>query len=96
MDISRDRDIDRAGNVFEVYVEFIRGFTGYRNLLLVDGVRFNNSVFRDGPVPYWNLIDEFLIDLAGKVEIVYSPIVDAKEYPENVDVVPVTHGVGLK
>jgi NAD-reducing hydrogenase small subunit len=31
-------------------------------------------------------LDEFLIDLAGKIELVYSPIVDAKEYPENVDV----------
>lgn len=31
-------------------------------------------------------LDEFLIDLAGKIELVYSPVVDMKEYPENVDV----------
>jgi NAD-reducing hydrogenase small subunit len=31
-------------------------------------------------------LDEFLIDMAPKVEIVFSPVVDAKEYPENVDV----------
>ncbi len=31
-------------------------------------------------------LDEVLIDLADKIEVVYSPIVDAKEYPENVDV----------
>jgi NAD-reducing hydrogenase small subunit len=31
-------------------------------------------------------LDEFLIELAGKVEIVYSPIVDCKEYPEGVAV----------
>jgi NAD-reducing hydrogenase small subunit len=31
-------------------------------------------------------LDEWLIDLAAKVEMVYSPIMDIKEYPENVDV----------
>lgn len=31
-------------------------------------------------------LDEFLIELAAKVELVFSPVVDAKEYPENVDV----------
>lgn len=30
-------------------------------------------------------LDEFLIDLAGAVELVYSPVVDVKRYPENVD-----------
>ena len=28
---------------------FIRGFTGYRNLLLIDGIRLNNAAFRAGP-----------------------------------------------
>jgi len=31
-------------------------------------------------------LDERLIDLAEAVELVYSPIADAKEFPENVDV----------
>ncbi len=31
-------------------------------------------------------LDEFLIELAGKIDLVYSPVVDVKEYPENVDV----------
>jgi len=31
-------------------------------------------------------LDEFLIDLVDLVEVVYSPVVDLKEYPENVDV----------
>ncbi len=30
-------------------------------------------------------LDEFLIELADAVELVYSPVVDVKEYPENVD-----------
>jgi hemoglobin/transferrin/lactoferrin receptor protein len=41
---------------------FIRGFTGRQNLLLVDGVRLNNSTFRSGPVQYWNTVDSLSID----------------------------------
>lgn len=31
-------------------------------------------------------LDEFLVELAGKIDLVYSPVVDVKEYPANVDV----------
>jgi NAD-reducing hydrogenase small subunit len=30
-------------------------------------------------------LDEFLLELAGKVQLVYSPVLDVKAYPENVD-----------
>jgi NAD-reducing hydrogenase small subunit len=32
-------------------------------------------------------LDEWLVELAGQVELVYSPVMDIKEYPDNVDVV---------
>jgi NAD-reducing hydrogenase small subunit len=32
-------------------------------------------------------LDEFLVELAGKVDIVFSPFIDAKLYPEGVDAV---------
>ena len=31
-------------------------------------------------------LDEFLIELATMIDLVYSPVIDVKEYPENVDV----------
>jgi hemoglobin/transferrin/lactoferrin receptor protein len=41
---------------------FIRGMTGRSNLLLLDGVRMNNSTWRSGPVQYWNTLDSYSVD----------------------------------
>lgn len=49
---------------------FIRGFTGFRTLLLVDGIRLNNSTFREGPNQYWNSVDSLTID---RLEVVKGP-----------------------
>ena len=49
---------------------FIRGFTGYRNVFQIDGVRLNNSVFRAGPNQYWNTIDPWSID---RYELIKGP-----------------------
>jgi NAD-reducing hydrogenase small subunit len=38
-------------------------------------------------------LDEWLFDLAERVDVVYSPIIDVKEYPERVDVVLVEGAV---
>jgi NAD-reducing hydrogenase small subunit len=38
-------------------------------------------------------LDEWLIDLAKQVDVVYSPIADVKEYPDNVDLVLVEGAV---
>ena len=49
---------------------FIRGFTGFRTLLLIDGIRLNNAVFREGPNQYFSTIDALTID---RLEVVKGP-----------------------
>ena len=49
---------------------FIRGFTGLRTLLLIDGIRLNNSTFREGPNQYWNTVDPLS---AYRLEVVHGP-----------------------
>lgn len=38
--------------------------------------------------------DEKILELAGKIELVYSPIADVKDFPENVDITLVEGAVG--
>ena len=49
---------------------YVRGFTGYHTVLLVDGIRLNNSTFRSGPNQYWGTVDAFTVD---RLEVVRGP-----------------------
>ena len=41
---------------------YLRGFTGFRTLMMVEGIRLNNSTFREGPNQYWNTVDPWSVD----------------------------------
>lgn len=49
---------------------FLRGFTGFRTLMMLDGIRLNNSVFREGPNQYWGTVDPWSVD---RYEVVMGP-----------------------
>lgn len=49
---------------------FIHGMTGKQVLLMIDGVRMNNSLYRFGPHQYLNTIDPYTID---RIEVVRGP-----------------------
>ncbi len=49
---------------------YIRGFTGYQTVFMIDGIRLNNSTFRAGPNQYWNTVDPLSIE---RMEVVKGP-----------------------
>ena len=49
---------------------FVRGLTGPQNLILIDGVRVNNSTYRTGPIQYLNTVDGFSLE---RIELLRGP-----------------------
>ena len=49
---------------------YVRGLTGYHNLLLVDGIRLNHSAMRSGPNQYWSTVEMFGSE---RIEVVRGP-----------------------
>jgi hemoglobin/transferrin/lactoferrin receptor protein len=49
---------------------YVRGFTGFRTVLMVDGIRLNNSTWREGPNQYWGTVDAFSIK---RIEMLKGP-----------------------
>lgn len=49
---------------------YLRGFTGFRTMLLVDGVRLNHAAMREGPNQYWSTVDRYTIE---RLELVRGP-----------------------
>lgn len=49
---------------------YLRGYTASRTVLMVDGVKLNNSILREGPNQYWNTVDPYFFD---NVDVMMGP-----------------------
>lgn len=55
---------------------YLRGYTASRTVLMVDGVKLNNSILREGPNQYWNTVDPYFFDnidvMMGPASVLYG------------------------
>lgn len=49
---------------------YIRGFTGNRTVLVIDGIRYNNATYRDGANEYFAQVDSFTL---AQIELIAGP-----------------------
>jgi hemoglobin/transferrin/lactoferrin receptor protein len=49
---------------------YLRGFTGFRTMMLVDGIRLNHAAMREGPNQYWSTVDRYTVE---RLELVRGP-----------------------
>ncbi|MHC4380902.1 MAG: TonB-dependent receptor plug domain-containing protein, partial [Planctomycetota bacterium] len=49
---------------------YMRGFTGFRTQLLMDGIPVNHAAMRSGPNQYWSTVDSLIIE---RLELVRGP-----------------------
>ena len=49
---------------------YLRGLTGYHNVLLVDGIRLNHSAMRSGPNQYWSTVEMLGSE---RIEVIRGP-----------------------
>jgi len=62
--LSQDPEVTAQATGPQQQSPYVHGFTGYDNVLLIDGIRMNNPIMRSGPNQYGSTIDPYTVDQA--------------------------------
>ena len=59
---------------------YLRGFTGFRNLFLIDGIRLNHSAFREGPNQYWATVEFWMTPASARTFCSFSDMARPRQW----------------